>query len=82
MKVRRLFKGSCPIRTGTEKIPVQFSDQFRKNNGPMPVQVGNTQTLYANQTNEGNATDMTNAQSNEHVTATSSGWCNNTRKRT
>ena len=30
----------------------------------MPVQVENTQTLYANQTNEANAMDMTNEQWN------------------
>ena len=46
----------------------------------MPVQVENTQTLYANQTDEVNATNMTNVQSNLHVTATSSGWCDNAQK--
>ena len=48
----------------------------------MPVQVKNTQTLYENQTNESNATDITNEQSNEHVIATSSGECDNTRNST
>ena len=77
-----VLKDHAPTEQAQETYKVQFSDQFRKINGPMPVQVKNTQTLYENQTNESNATDITNEQSNEHVTATSSGECDNTRNST
>ena len=77
-----VLKDHAPTEQAQDTYKVQFSDQFRKINGPMPVQVKNTQTLYENQTNESNATDITNEQSNEHVTATSSGECDNTRNST
>ena len=77
-----VLKDHAPTEQAQETYKVQFSDQFRKINGPMPVQVKNTQTLYENQTNESNTTDITNEQSNEHVTATSSAECDNTRKST
>ena len=77
-----VLKDRAPTEQAQETYKVQFSDRFRKINGPMPVQVKNTQTLYENQTNESNTTDITNEQSNEHVTATSSGVCDNTRKST
>ena len=77
-----VLKDHAPTEQAQETYKVQFSDQFRKIKGPMPVQVKNTQTLYENQTNESNATDITNEQSNEHVTATSSGECDNTRNST
>ena len=77
-----VLKDHAPTEQAQETYKVQFSDQFRKSNGPMPVQVKNTQTLYENQTNESNATDITNEQSNEHVTATSSGECDNTQNST
>ena len=77
-----VLKDHAPTKQAQETYKVQFSYQFRKINGPMPVQVKNTQTLYENQTNESNTTDITNEQSNEHVTATSSGECDNTRKST
>ena len=71
------LKDHARTEQAQEIYKIKFSDQFRKNNGPMPVQVENTQTSYVNQTNEVNATDMTNVHSNEQVTATSSGWCDN-----
>ena len=77
-----VLKDHAPTEQAQETYKVQFSDQFRKINGPMPVQVKNTQTLYENQTNESSTTDITNEQSNEQVTATSSGECDNTRKST
>ena len=77
-----VLKDHAPTEQAQETYKVHFSNQFRKINGPMPVQVKNTQTLYENQTNESNATDITNEQSNEHVTATSSGECDNTRNST
>ena len=72
----------APTEQAQETYKVQFSDQFRKINGSMPVQIKNSQALYENQTYEVNTTDITHEQSNEHVTATSSGECDNTRKST
>ena len=73
----KVLKDHAPTEQAQETYKVQLFDQFRKIYGPILMQVENTQTLYANQTYEVNATDMTNAQLNKHVTPTSSGWCDN-----